>query len=146
MTTSKMTVNGVSICPTGQENYERFEARRGKWFYQYDYRHTDGELFSIVMPTLDECRIKRDDWILAKTVRKSERQEIRQNGLPIVWSQDGISIALMFRNLIGKNFTDPQKYADYVHDMTTQLAFRHGDIELIADGVAVATGTIRETL
>lgn len=51
MTTSKMTVNGVSICPTGEENYERFEARRGKWFYQYDYRHTDGELFSIVMTT-----------------------------------------------------------------------------------------------
>ena len=66
MTASKMTVNGVSVCPTGQENYERFEARRGKWFYQYDYRHTDGELFSIVFPTLERCRQERDKWLLEK--------------------------------------------------------------------------------
>lgn len=66
MTASKMTVNGVSVCTTGQESYERFEARQGKWFYQYDYRHTDGELFSVVLPTLDECRARRDKWLLAK--------------------------------------------------------------------------------
>lgn len=66
MTASKMTVNGVSVCAIGQENYERFEARRGKWFYQYDYRHTDGELFSIVLSTLERYRQERDKWLLEK--------------------------------------------------------------------------------
>ncbi|MDE6083026.1 MAG: DUF3873 domain-containing protein, partial [Muribaculaceae bacterium] len=34
--------------------------------YQYDYRHTDGELFSCVAPTLTECRRKRDEWLSKK--------------------------------------------------------------------------------
>ena len=146
MTASKMTVNGVSVCATGQENYEHFEARRGKWFYQYDYRHTDGELFSIVLPTLEMCRMERDKWLLAKTVRKSERQEIRQNGLPIVWSNDGISMSIMFRNLTDLNFTDTEEYTEYVQKMVTQLAFQYGDIELIADNATILTGQIRKTL
>lgn len=66
MKTPQMTLYGVSVCPAGEENYERFEARRSKWFYQYDYRHTDGELFSIVLPTLSACRAERDKWLLAK--------------------------------------------------------------------------------
>lgn len=66
MKAPKMTLYGVSVCPAGEENYERFEARRGKWFYQYDYRHTDGELFSIVLPTLARCRQERDKWLLEK--------------------------------------------------------------------------------
>ena len=37
--------------------------RRKKRFCQYDYRHTDGELFSCVAPTLEECRAKRDTWL-----------------------------------------------------------------------------------
>ncbi|MDR1583876.1 MAG: DUF3873 domain-containing protein [Prevotellaceae bacterium] len=39
MKTPEMTLYGVSVCPAGEENYERFEARRGKWFFQYDYRY-----------------------------------------------------------------------------------------------------------
>lgn len=66
MKAPKMTLYGVSVCPAGEENYERFEARRGKWFYQYDYRHTDGELFSIVLPTLERCRQERNKWLLEK--------------------------------------------------------------------------------
>ncbi|MDE6230970.1 MAG: DUF3873 domain-containing protein [Muribaculaceae bacterium] len=31
--------------------------------YQCDYRHTDGELFSCVAPTLTECHRKRDEWL-----------------------------------------------------------------------------------
>ncbi|WP_349837605.1 MULTISPECIES: DUF3873 family protein, partial [Bacteroides] len=31
-----------------------------------DYRHTDGELFSTVAKTLDECRRRRDEWIAKK--------------------------------------------------------------------------------
>ena len=32
----------------------------------YDYRHTDGELFSCVAPTLKECRQRRDEWLNKK--------------------------------------------------------------------------------
>lgn len=30
---------------------------------QYDYRHTNGELFSCVKPTLIDCRQAKDNWI-----------------------------------------------------------------------------------
>lgn len=64
---TKMTVNGVSVCPTGEERHEYFtlslSPRRKKRLCQYDYRHTDGELFSCVAPTLEECRAKRDIWL-----------------------------------------------------------------------------------
>ena len=41
--------NGVSITQTpGEEKYVKccLGAFRGQIYYQYDYRHTDGELFS----------------------------------------------------------------------------------------------------
>lgn len=67
---SKMTVNGVTACNTiGQENHETFTRKVGrqtKKYTQYDYRHTDGELFSCVKPTLDACRAARDAWLTAK--------------------------------------------------------------------------------
>ncbi|MDR1584356.1 MAG: DUF3873 domain-containing protein [Prevotellaceae bacterium] len=34
-------------------------------------QHTDGELFSIVLPTLSACRTERDKWLLAKINRKN---------------------------------------------------------------------------
>jgi hypothetical protein len=39
--------NGCSVCPKGQEKYTRciVGAFYGTEYYQYDYRHTDGELF-----------------------------------------------------------------------------------------------------
>lgn len=43
METTKMTVNGVSVCPTGEERYEyftpAFARRTKKRFCQYDYRY-----------------------------------------------------------------------------------------------------------
>ena len=64
---TKMTINGVSTCQSaGTENYEKFQTgigRRKRTLVQYDYRHTDGELFSCVKPTLDECRAARDKWL-----------------------------------------------------------------------------------
>ena len=54
-----MTINGVSTCTqAGTEKYEKSQTgigRRKRTLMQYDYRHTDGELFSCVKPTLDEC-------------------------------------------------------------------------------------------
>ena len=65
--------NGVSITQTpGEEKYVKFRsgaftgAFKGRTFYQYDYRHTDGELFSTVAKTLAECRRKRNEWIAKK--------------------------------------------------------------------------------
>ena len=61
--------NGCSVCEQGKESYITFRpAHRPKQiFYQYDYRHTaDGELFSTVAPTLEECRTRRDEWLKQK--------------------------------------------------------------------------------
>ena len=69
---TKMTVNGVSVCPAGEERYEQFEDRKGKSFFQYDYRRTDGELFSTVAPTLGQCRVRRDKWLSLKTARTTD--------------------------------------------------------------------------
>ena len=65
-----MTINGVSTCTeAGTEKYERFQSgigRRKRTLVQYDYRHTDGELFSTVAPTLEQCREKRNLWLNKK--------------------------------------------------------------------------------
>lgn len=63
---TQMTKNGVSTCNAlGKENYQTFSPahKRNKTFFQYDYRHTNGKLFSTVAPTLEKCREKRDNWI-----------------------------------------------------------------------------------
>lgn len=65
--TTKMTAHGVSTATTpGTEQYEVFYTgyrTRRKKHYQYDYRHTNGELFSCVADTLKECRQRRDQWL-----------------------------------------------------------------------------------
>ena len=67
---TRMTINGVSTCQTaGTEKYEHFQlgtGRRRRTLVQYDYRHTDMELFSCVKPTLYECRAERDKWLNKK--------------------------------------------------------------------------------
>ena len=74
---TKMTINRVSPCQSaGTENYENFQTgigRRKRTLVQYDYRHTDGELFSCVKPTLDECRAARDKWLTAKERKEDKR-------------------------------------------------------------------------
>ena len=39
---------------------------------QYDYRHTDGELFSTVAIDLKDARVKRDRWLDKKLARQNE--------------------------------------------------------------------------
>ncbi len=75
---TRMTINGVSTCQTaGTENYEKFQTgigRRKRTLVQYDYRHPiDGDLFSCVNPTLDECRAARDKWLTAKRGKEDKR-------------------------------------------------------------------------
>ena len=65
-----MTANGVTTTKAaGQEQYDTFSrkvGRKSKKYVQYDYRHTDGELFSCVKPTLADCRAARDTWLERK--------------------------------------------------------------------------------
>jgi hypothetical protein len=67
---TKLTANGVSTTTIpGTEKYEVFYTgyrSRRKKHYQYDYRHTDGELFSCVAGTPKECRQRRDEWLNKK--------------------------------------------------------------------------------
>ena len=67
---TKMTQNGISTTTQlGTERYENFELRWGikaKKLIQYDYRHTDGELFSCVKTSLEACRAARDLWLSKK--------------------------------------------------------------------------------
>ena len=62
-----MTENGISTTiELGSEQYDSFAIKKGGWTFQctqYDYRHTDGRLFSCVAPTLEKARAKRDRWI-----------------------------------------------------------------------------------
>ena len=59
---NKKTVNGVSVCLTAEERHKYFTHAEKK-LCQYDNRDKDGELFSCVAPTLEECRAKRDVWL-----------------------------------------------------------------------------------
>ena len=67
---TNMTVNGVTTTKTpGQEQFETFTMKSGrklKKFVSYDYRSTDGELFSCIKPTLNACREARDAWLEKK--------------------------------------------------------------------------------
>jgi hypothetical protein len=47
-----------------QEQHEKFKSRiTGNTLVQYDYRDSDGNLFSTVKPTLEQCREARDNWL-----------------------------------------------------------------------------------
>jgi hypothetical protein len=69
---NSISQNGCSVCMAGEENYTTFcPIHRSKTvFYQYDYRHTDNELFSTVAPTLEACREKRDKWLLSQNYKR----------------------------------------------------------------------------
>lgn len=50
----------------GEEQHELFTFRAGrtkKRRCQYDYRDSDGTLFSCIRPTLEDCRQARDIWL-----------------------------------------------------------------------------------
>lgn len=71
---TKMTENGICVCPAGEERYEYFSPanfnRNKKRRCDYDYRTLDGELFFCIAPPLEECRKKRDEWM--KNRQKNE--------------------------------------------------------------------------
>jgi len=73
-----LTKIGISICTGNTEEYNSF-AHKGKRYYQYDYRsNSDGELFSCVKPSLQECRNKRDEWLTKKPIKPENEITIRE--------------------------------------------------------------------
>lgn len=105
--------NGCSLCEAGKENYITFRpAHKPKQiFYQYDFRYAgDGDLFSTVAPTLEECRKRRDEWLR----RKSPKYKLFV-GLKKIGEFDSISEAKHYANnsgytgvfnLLGKDYRD----------------------------------------
>lgn len=77
MMATRMTENGVSTCrKAGSEQFEKFQTgfgRRKRTLVQYDYRAYDGELFSCVAPTLEECRRKCNGWLSVKERKEAQR-------------------------------------------------------------------------
>ena len=71
-TNNSINVNGCSTCEVEQEKYTKcvLGAFLGKIYYQYDYRAKDGELFSALEETLEQCREKRDKWIQEKNCKR----------------------------------------------------------------------------
>lgn len=61
----KSDINGCSTTKPGEEQYEYFSSD-GRDFVQYDYRTTDGVLFSCVAPTVGAARDRRDAWLETK--------------------------------------------------------------------------------
>ncbi len=113
METNSINHNGCSVCEAGQENFTTFHPTHHpkQTFYQYDYRHTDGELYSTVAPTLEECRIRRDEWI----TKKSEGKYILFLGFQKLGEFDTIREAKKHAqdsgltgafNLLGDNYRD----------------------------------------
>lgn len=112
MNANSINNNGCSVCEQGKENYTTFRpAHRPKQiFYQYDYKHTDGELYSTVAPTLEECRTRRDEWLR----KKSEKYKLFV-GLKKLGEFESILEAKQFANnsgytgafnLLGKDYSD----------------------------------------
>src|SRR5581483_10360258 len=58
----KTDARGCSTCAAGKEQYETFHMS-GREFVQYDYRHTNGKLFSCVAKSLEAAQRKRDKWL-----------------------------------------------------------------------------------
>ena len=73
-----MTKNGVTTTTAlGQEQYEAFTRKAGrikKKYYQYDYRHTNGQLFSCIKPTLEACKVSRDQWLIKQEAKNDNRK------------------------------------------------------------------------
>ena len=50
----------------GEETFEKYTDSRNNELYQYDYRHSDGELFSCIKRTKELCIQARENWLEKK--------------------------------------------------------------------------------
>lgn len=71
------------------------------------------------------------------------KEEIKQNDITILHSEDSCSIPVIFNNLTGKNFKG-QEYQNYIRYVAIPcMGFAYGKIEYYSDGILVATGEIK---
>jgi len=69
-------------------------------------------------------------------------EEIRQNGKAVIWSNDKVSIPLIFNNLMGINFNG-NEYRNYIRGIAIpEMGFTHGHINLYVDGKFARAGII----
>ena len=69
-------------------------------------------------------------------------EAIRQNGKIILYSDDGTSIRMIFKNLTGRNFQG-QEYAEYIrHIAIGEMGFLPGIIEHCRNGEVIGKGKI----
>ena len=69
-----MALNSGTLAK-GQEQFERYQSTVvNRRMVQYDYRHTDGDLFSCVAHTLLQARRKRDRWLEAKSINAMKKR------------------------------------------------------------------------
>lgn len=56
-----------STCQEGTEQYEEYDSfimrRKLRKLVQYDYRTSEGKLFSCIAKTLKQARQRRDKWL-----------------------------------------------------------------------------------
>lgn len=69
-------------------------------------------------------------------------EEIKQNQRTVLHSNDGISIPMIFNNLVGRNLK-ADEYRTYIHNIAFgEMGFMPGTVELYKGGVLTASGTI----
>ena len=60
-------MEAISDTKLGEEKFEVFKSSITKRpMVQYDFRKSDGELFSCIETSLDKCREQRDKWLAEK--------------------------------------------------------------------------------
>lgn len=73
------------------------------------------------------------------------KKEIRQNGKSILWSDDGVTIDIIFSNLTEQNFKG-KEYSNYIQYVALpDMGFEYGKIEYVEDGKIIKKGTIKKT-
>lgn len=73
------------------------------------------------------------------------KQEIRQNAVAILTSEDNCSIPVIFNNLTGKNHETDEEYQTYIEHIAIPLmGFSYGEIERVENGKVMETGQIRK--
>lgn len=71
METKTFIKNGTAVTKLfGEETYKQccLGAFRGEIYFDYKYRHTNGQEFTTLRRTLIQCRAERDFWLREKTV------------------------------------------------------------------------------
>ena len=70
------------------------------------------------------------------------KDEIRQNGQVVLSSDDGISIPMIYNNLVGVNMQG-EDYRNYLKHVTMEdMGFEPGRVEYFRDGVFYKSCTI----